>query len=380
MKNKRSSIRLIVILLLATLVLAGCGSPGPHWWVVTASSDNTARVWDGITGKLIARLDGHSGPIISAAFSPDSKWIVTASTDKTARIWDAATGKTLQILSGHAAAVLSAEFSSDGKWVLTRGGDFTARVWDASSGKQVIVLGTEQVAENTQVNATAFNPDNKFVLTASVNEGAVRVWDVASGQKIAELQPLPAGSTWFTNASYSPNGQWVATSSGLTGFPNQDFTPRIWEPATGKVIAELTANTTEIHSIIFSSDGKLVLTASDDKTAKLWEAATGKLIMELDGHTGPVYTAEFSPDGKSIVTASADGTARIWDASTGKSLAVLKQSSIVFSAHFSADGKYVVLASGVIASVWDAATGKLVAELDGHTKTVNSAVFSPVQR
>ena len=101
--------------------------------------------------------------------------------------------------------------------------------------------------------------------------------------------------------------------------------------------------------------------------------------MELD-HTGAVYTAEFSPDGKWIVTASADGTARIWDASTGKLLAELKHENIVGSAHFSPDGKYVVTASGNTASVWDAATGKLVAKLDGHTKVVNSAAFSPEQK
>src|ERR1700690_604357 len=117
MKSKRSSLKLIAILLLLALVLAGCGSPGPHWWVVTSSSDNTARVWDAITGKLIAKLDGHTGPVLSANFSPDGKWIVTTSTDKTARIWDAATGKSILVLSGHSASVLSAVFSSDGKWV-----------------------------------------------------------------------------------------------------------------------------------------------------------------------------------------------------------------------------------------------------------------------
>ena len=69
--------------------------------IVTASADNTARVWDAATGKAIAVLSGHEGRVNSAAFSPDGSRIVTASADNTARVWDAATGKAIAVLSGH---------------------------------------------------------------------------------------------------------------------------------------------------------------------------------------------------------------------------------------------------------------------------------------
>jgi WD domain, G-beta repeat len=56
--------------------------------IVTASADETARLWDGETGKPIGEpLKGHQGSVWSAAFSPDGKRIVTASEDKTARLW-----------------------------------------------------------------------------------------------------------------------------------------------------------------------------------------------------------------------------------------------------------------------------------------------------
>jgi WD40 repeat protein len=56
--------------------------------VVTASADNTARIWDASSAKQIAVLRGHEGPVGSAVFSPDGSRIVTASQDNTARIWD----------------------------------------------------------------------------------------------------------------------------------------------------------------------------------------------------------------------------------------------------------------------------------------------------
>ena len=70
--------------------------------MVTASGDNTARIWDAESGKEIAVLKGHAGRVISAAFSADGKRVVTASDDKTARIWDAESGKEIAVLKGHA--------------------------------------------------------------------------------------------------------------------------------------------------------------------------------------------------------------------------------------------------------------------------------------
>ncbi len=98
--------------------------------IVTASDDNTARVWDAATGESLAELTGHTDGVTSASFSPDGARIVTAS-DYTARVWDAATGETLAELTGHTGLVYSASFSPDGARIVTGSWDSTARVWDA---------------------------------------------------------------------------------------------------------------------------------------------------------------------------------------------------------------------------------------------------------
>ncbi|WP_375496189.1 hypothetical protein, partial [uncultured Nostoc sp.] len=81
-------------------------------YIVTASRDNTARVWD-ITGKQIVQLKGHTSSVWSANFSPDGKHIVTASLDNTVSVWDI-TGKQITLLKGHTSYVRSASFSPDG--------------------------------------------------------------------------------------------------------------------------------------------------------------------------------------------------------------------------------------------------------------------------
>lgn len=94
-----------------------------------------ARAWDTRTARYFD-LVGHLGTIKSIGFSHDGAYIVTASTDKTARLWDAHTGRTVAVLSGHLGAVNAAVFAPDDKTVATVSDDGTARLWDVRSGEQ----------------------------------------------------------------------------------------------------------------------------------------------------------------------------------------------------------------------------------------------------
>jgi hypothetical protein len=100
--------------------------------VVTASDDDTARIWDAESGKEMTVLKGHDNPVYAAAFSADGKSVVTASFDTNARIWDAESGKEIAILKGHDHSLWSAAFSGDGQRVVTASQDKTARIWDVT--------------------------------------------------------------------------------------------------------------------------------------------------------------------------------------------------------------------------------------------------------
>lgn len=90
-------------------------------------------VWvrDTVSGRLVATLRGHSSAIRSAAFSADGRLIVTASGDNTARLWDASSPgyDSIGTLAGHAATVDWAELSPDGRYVATASRDGTAKVF-----------------------------------------------------------------------------------------------------------------------------------------------------------------------------------------------------------------------------------------------------------
>jgi hypothetical protein len=137
--NANSDVSLTVLEGHAGYVRSAAFSPDGKQ-IVTASGDNTARIWDASTWRMLVELKGHSSILRSAVFSPDGKRVVTASWDKSARIWDAKTGGMLVELKGHADRVESAIFSLDGKRVVTASADRTARIWDASTGVTVTKL------------------------------------------------------------------------------------------------------------------------------------------------------------------------------------------------------------------------------------------------
>ncbi len=331
---------------------------------LTASLDSTARIYEVSSGKELQVLSGNTSFVNSAVFSPDGKLALTASWDKTARIYEVSTGKELQVLTGHTEKISSAEFSPDGKLVLTASGDSTARIYEVYTGKQLQVLS----GHTDYLRSAIFSPDGKLVLTAS-GDNTARIYDVSTGK---ELQVLSGHTGYLESAVFSPDGKLVLTASLYE-------TARIYEVSSGKKLQVLNGITFAVSSAVFSPDGKLALTASYDNTARIYEVNTGKELQALSGHTGWVNSAVFSPDGKLALTASEDNTARIYDVSTGKQLQVLSGHTVkISSTVFNQNGKLALTTfEDSTARFYEVNTGKHLQVLSGHTGQLESAVFSP---
>ncbi|MEY3222805.1 MAG: hypothetical protein RLZZ203_1661, partial [Cyanobacteriota bacterium] len=97
------------------------------------------------------QLKGHTGTVNNASFSPDGKTIVTASWDNTARVWDLS-GKQLAELKGHTGAVYNASFSADGKTIVTASSDNTARVSPADNLDYLLSRGCEWLNDYLVIN------------------------------------------------------------------------------------------------------------------------------------------------------------------------------------------------------------------------------------
>jgi WD40 repeat protein len=331
--------------------------------LATGSADNTAKVWDAETGKELRTISGHKRSVSSVAWSPDGKRLATGSLDNTAKVWDAETGKELLTLKGHSGSIISLAWSPDGERLATGSEDNTGKVWDAESGKESRTLSVLRGA----VECVAWSPDGKrlamgsAVLTASV-------LDVSSGNVLLTLSGH-GNAVW--SVGWSPDGKRLATGSA-------DNTAKVWDAETGKELLTLNGHRDRVWSVSWSPEGKQLATGSRDKTAKVWEAEGGKELFALHSHGDRVFAVAWSPDGKRLATGSLDNTAKVWDAETGKELLTLNTDAFVNCVAWSPDGKRLATGGAdQTVRVWDTEKGKQLLTLTGQGGSVDSVAWNP---
>jgi WD40 repeat protein len=224
------------------------------------------------------------------------------------------------------------------------------------------------IGHTKEVVAAKYSPNGKIIATAS-DDFTVKVWDSQSGKLLHSLQ---GHTKEITRIDFSPDGKSIVSGSW-------DNTAKIWEVISGRLLHTLKHDywAADVH---FSADGNKILTASNDGAVRIWNAGDGKLALESKNHKEGVYTAVFSPDGSTFLSASADMTAKVWSTLTGKMIFDLTgHKKEVSMANYSPDGKKIVTASeDKTAKIWDVATGKILFTLTVSKIGASSfARFSP---
>ena len=365
--------------------------------VVTSSADKTAKLWNQ-NGTFLRTLSGHTDGVTNANFSSDGKMLATASKDRTVKVWRV-DGKLLKTVRTKAIVTI-VKFSPDSKILAT-----------ASKDDVVQLLNLNDQASQTINNYGAvdlrFSSDEK-TLTLVNKDATTKVWSL-DGVLIKSTRPQCTDRV--RSISLSPNAKFSAIvpdynhqSLLLTMNPNKEVNDC-------SILGELSGNSAFAANLSFSPDGQFLATTSQDKTVKIWRidfppsalddhkttidllrlTADDKMIaagyadkVEIKnkhGNTKKTLAAndsilDFSPDDKTILTSSGTDIIHVWN-DKGRDVILKGYRGSIRAVKFSLNGTLIAAAGEDNAiRLWNQ-DGTLFKTLTGHTKPVSKIVFSP---
>ncbi len=284
--------------------------------IVSLADDGQLIVWDAALGNKLSVVPlersvppRSAGLIVEDQLARRASGLVVADNG----VWAAAYGRDLFVgadirqpdavrpVSDHTSPIISLAISRDGRRIVSGDNSGEIMVRDAADGSVL------RRFHNPRPLSLALSADGGLVF-AGMHDGALFVWDANSGS----LLGTRAFGDGINSMSISPDGTALALALAV-----RDGVVKVWEPATGKFRGDLRGHHDEVTRVVWSRDGKSLLTASRDQTACLW-SSTGALLRTFRGHVGDVEAAAFSPDGQKVVSASDDQTVILWNVDGGQ--------------------------------------------------------------
>ncbi len=306
--------------------------------LLSASVDGTAKRWN--VAELDQRLvlDNHSRSVNAVAVSNDGRMMISASNDRTARLWDLATMKQIGEPIEHDQMVLAAAISPNGRLYATGGFGKEVTLGQLSGSSRLQLQGHQR-----GISSVAFSPDSSRLASAS-HDGTVKVWDVATGQLVADFrqhQGRVQSVLFLTNDSIASAGD--------------DQEIRIWNASTGESIDQWKGHTATIWSLAISHDRRLLASAGFDQTIRVWDLqSNGECALTIEAHAEPIRSVAFCPDNLTLASAGDDKTIKLWDVATGEPKSTFKESeSRIWSLSFSPNAEQL-FSSSLVIRVWNA--------------------------
>jgi eukaryotic-like serine/threonine-protein kinase len=177
--------------------------------------------------------------------------------------------------------------------------------WDIETKRQLWQrgLGYGSIAYRSY----AISPDGG-ALAAVLNWNGGRTLQVLETQDGTERFTIKTAGEYATSVMFSPDSSTLLTAAGFT-----ESTIQLWDAHSGKASGSLEGHRSYVSDMLFTPDGKRLISSSGDQTIRLWDWATRQPAGVLRGHLNEVDGLAIAPDGRTLASRCKDGSIYLWD-------------------------------------------------------------------
>jgi WD40 repeat protein len=297
------------------------------------------------TGKDMHRFEGNYGPVANLAFSPDHETLISVAGDQAIRIWNARSGEDIKAIHIPRGNIIPA-LSRDGKILAQIDAIGAVSIWDVGTGKKVAVVKREK----HHPYQVGFAPDGRTLMSVGDD---ICLWEATTGKEIFHWRRGFGVSAWAISPQTSILAQGIASIPG-DGLNRSKI--ELVEVKTGKSRAKF-VSPGGVSPLIFSPDGKTLASGDDplwaedsvrrmeDQMLRLFDVSSGKEQVGFKVPHRGITAIAFSANGKTLACGDRQGTICLFDLATRKQLAqLLGHTGGIYTLVFSGDG--FTLASG----------------------------------
>jgi WD40 repeat protein len=285
-------------------------------WAPSLLSNNfgvTSPDLTDLTVSPVAVLTGHTADIYDLLLLRDGKTLVSASADNTIRIWDLETNSERHRLT-HSNVVQAITTTVDQTTLISTGDDRSIRFWSLPDGRP---LGQLDDAHGTPIRALEVSRNGRTLVSAD-SEGTIKLWPLIDSTGALDLSGMSmAGPNYTLQADGTLNDLLFTRDNSMLISAGKSL--HLWDLASleeagaaGAIApATLEGHTSFINRIDITDDDATLISASADKNVLLWDMASKAQFAKLEGHQSYVNTLRI--EGLRLWSADADKTIFVWD-------------------------------------------------------------------
>jgi len=344
-------------------------------------------VADVMTRRTVLQLTNAWRPVFAhhgttLAFASDVSF-----TNSSITLLDSVTQQETQLVASFG-AVKWLGFTPDDRRLLTvslrtdagrsSGLPYCLTAWDLDTKTQLWQRGIAVAATDSvdKYRTYAISPDGG-AFAAVLNQNGpprVQVLEIKDG---SERITVVTSDEYATSVMFSPDSSTLLTGAGFT-----DSTVRLWDAHTGKASGTLEGHRSFVSDLLFTPDGKRLISSSGDQTIRLWDWSTRQSAGVLRGHLAEVDGVALAPDGRTLASRCKDGSIYLWDVtkpSRHLGYQTLRRRWNGGEIEFTPDSRSIleVLGSGPGVVQWDALTLKETERSWKGSTNDNSIFLSP---